>query len=255
MCYSWNLDIAPGETVRRVAVFSVTDSAEYYTVTYNPNNSNSSNSAYSASVLAHVPAQLNANTFTAPDGLAFKGWATSANGPVVYRNQQTIEPDGALNLYAIWKPVAVMTSEPQASTSPVYTGDPVDLVDRDNAGSGTGGTVQYSTDGGNTWSSDIPTATDPGNYTVQYKIAGDDDHADSDTGSFNVTVLSAPEARSGLIYTGSDQALVTAPSAMPAGYERVLYSLDGETWSEEIPTGIAVDTYNVHYKFVDEDLL
>ena len=47
---------------------------------------------------------------------------------------------------------------------------PVDMPD--------GYTVQYSTDGGTTWTDGIPTAKDPGEYGVKIRYAGDENHED-----------------------------------------------------------------------------
>ncbi len=49
------------------------------------------------------------------------------------------------------------------------------------------GTMQYSLDGTN-WSTDIPTGTDEGDYTVYYKVVGDDNHNDVAAQSFKVTI-------------------------------------------------------------------
>ena len=52
------------------------------------------------------------------------------------------------------------------------------------------GTMQYSLDG-TTWSTDIPTGTDEGDYTVYYKVVGDDNHNDVAAQSFKVTIGAA----------------------------------------------------------------
>ena len=49
------------------------------------------------------------------------------------------------------------------------------------------GTLLYSLDGTN-YSTDIPTATDAGTYTVYYKVIGDDNHNDV-SGSIEVTIM------------------------------------------------------------------
>jgi len=49
------------------------------------------------------------------------------------------------------------------------------------------GTMQYSLDGTN-WSTDIPTGTDEGDYTVYYKVVGDGNHNDVAAQSFKVTI-------------------------------------------------------------------
>ena len=52
------------------------------------------------------------------------------------------------------------------------------------------GTMQYSLDGTN-WNTDIPTGTDEGDYTVYYKVVGDDNHNDVAAQSFKVTIGAA----------------------------------------------------------------
>jgi hypothetical protein len=57
-------------------------------------------------------------------------------------------------------------------------------------------------------------------------------------------VTSAPTAND-LTYTGSAQALVTAGTAT---YGTMVYSLDGETYSDAIPTATNAGNYTVYYK-------
>ena len=60
------------------------------------------------------------------------------------------------------------------------------------------------------------------------------------------TTVTAPIANT-LIYDGSEQELVTAGST---DFGTLLYSLDGETYSEGIPTATNAGTYTVYYKVV-----
>lgn len=53
----------------------------------------------------------------------------------------------------------------------------------------------------------------------------------------------APIAVEGLVYTGEPQALVIGPTD-----GTVHYSLDGENFAPEIPTGINAGEYTVYYK-------
>ena len=52
------------------------------------------------------------------------------------------------------------------------------------------GTMQYSLDG-TTWSTDIPTGTDEGTYTVHYKVVGDGNHNDVAEATIEVTIGAA----------------------------------------------------------------
>ena len=67
-----------------------------------------------------------------------------------------------------------------------------------------------------------------------------------------------PTAKTGLTYTGSDQALVTAPSEIPDGYIEVQYALGTETeatqpYTTSIPTATDAGTYYVWYKAVGDE--
>lgn len=81
-------------------------------------------------------------------------------------------------------PAASVTTRP-AGKSLSYTGKPQQLV---TAGAASGGTMQYSLDG-KTYASELPTATDPGKYTVYYKVAGDASHADSQSQTVTSTIV------------------------------------------------------------------
>lgn len=62
--------------------------------------------------------------------------------------------------------------------------------------------------------------------------------------------VTAPKAVSGLVYTGKSQTLITKGSA--EGGE-LFYSLDGEHYSKDLPTGNDAGTYTVYYKAVAND--
>jgi uncharacterized repeat protein (TIGR02543 family) len=157
------------------------------------------------------------------------------------------------------------SQRPTAVSGLTYTGEAQALVTAPSSLPTGYDEVWYSTDGGNTWSQTIPTGTDAGNYNVSVKYVDTDGNYEDLTGvTVPVTIASAaaaeltadqiPTAASGLTYTGSAQALVTAPSSLPDGYEQVWYSLDGgNTWSQTIPTGIDAGTYTVSVRYVDAD--
>ena len=77
---------------------------------------------------------------------------------------------------------------PTGNTGLVYTGDAQDLI---TAGSTTTGTLQYSLDGTN-YGTTIPQGTDANEYTVYYRVEGDDNHNDVAATSFKVTIAKAP---------------------------------------------------------------
>ena len=73
---------------------------------------------------------------------------------------------------------------PTAKTGLTYNGRGQELI---TAGSATSGTMKYSLDD-SSYSTDIPTGTDAKTYTVYYKVVGDDNHDDSNTGTLTVTI-------------------------------------------------------------------
>lgn len=73
-----------------------------------------------------------------------------------------------------------------------YSGSPLELV---NAGSTTGGTMQYKV-GSGSYSAEIPTATNAGTYTVYYKVVGGEAYSDVDEASVSVTIKAVAAAKS-----------------------------------------------------------
>ena len=66
----------------------------------------------------------------------------------------------------------------------------------------------------------------------------------------DITMTTAPAAVSGLVYSGEAQTLVTAGVA---SFGTVLYSLDGETFSDALPQGTDAGAYTVTYKVEGDD--
>jgi len=143
---------------------------------------------------------------------------------------------------------AVLTVEPAAVEELVYTGSDLTLV---TAGEAEGGTVQYSLDGEN-YDVTLPTATNAGDYTVYYKVVGDGTHSDLEPATLNVSIAKAdaavavaPEAVENLVANGEDHELVTAGQAEGG---TMVYSLDGENFSAELPVASEEGDYTVTYK-------
>lgn len=85
--------------------------------------------------------------------------------------------------------VAVGMKAPCSYTAPLlvsgtltYNGSAQALV---TGGSATNATIYYSTNGGSSWSTDVPTGTNAGNYTVYYKVVPNDGY----TGGVESTLL------------------------------------------------------------------
>ena len=155
--------------------------------------------------------------------------------------------------FKIARAKAVLTTKPTAVANLVYTGDSLNLI---TAGVVDGGTMQYKLGVDGIWSSEIPTATNAGEYTVYYKVLGDDSHSDlidDEKQQLTVTIakvdaqVTAPTAKTGLTYNGESQALIVAGSAVGATIE---YKLGDAEWSTDIPMATDAGEYTVIYKII-----
>jgi len=99
-----------------------------------------------------VSFSLDINTFTR-DGYDFAGWGTSASGPIVYSDGQTITmPEGGLELYAIWdvKPIQVVSITGDNSEVTILFNQKLDTaedVEFYNSGWGNLSTERYTVTG------------------------------------------------------------------------------------------------------------
>ena len=86
-------------------------------------------------------------------------------------------------------------------------------------------------------------------YTVTVSAKAESNFAGSATAQFTIkkanATLTAPTAKDQLVYTAAAQTLVNAGSAQGG---QLLYSLDGTTYSETVPSGTAARSYTVYYK-------
>lgn len=145
---------------------------------------------------------------------------------------------------------APMYSSPSAK-SLTYSGSAQDLL---NAGSTNDGTIQYSGDGGTTWSTTIPQGTNAGNYTPQWKLVGDANHTDVAAQTINVNIAkanptyTAPTAKN-LTYDSTAQDLLNAGTTSDG---TISYSSDGETWGSTIPQGTNAIGYTVYWKLTGD---
>ena len=89
------------------------------------------------------------------------------------------------------KEAAVVTKAPEAKTL-TYNGSAQELV---TAGEATGGEMQYALGDANgatqPYTTSIPTATNTGTYYVWYKVAGDENHNDTNPACVEVTINKA----------------------------------------------------------------
>ena len=139
------------------------------------------------------------------------------------------------------------TTKPTAAKNLVYTGADLTLA---VAGEVVGGELRYSLDN-EKWSANLPTAKNAGEYTVYYKIEPDANHTGATDGSFKVVIakaaasVTAPTAKTELVYNGNAQALVSAGSVSDATLE---YKLGDGEWGADVPAATNAGEYTVFYR-------
>ena len=110
-----------------------------------------------------------------------------------------------------------------------YSGEPQDLV---TAGTTTGGTLQYKLNDGD-YSTSIPQATNAGNYTVYYKVVGNDNWNDVDEASVSVTIgIYVPTgAINGMFTVSNDGGTTTSQVYFSRGNLQATYNGSSWTWA------------------------
>ena len=165
------------------------------------------------------------------------------------KNYEDIE--AASTTVTIAKAEHVITKVPEALAL-TYTGRAQALI---RGGNTRTGQMQYSTDG-STYTTTIPTATNAQSYSVWYRVVGNQNYKDTDPVELNVRIAKANEpsftapTANKLTYTGMAQALL---STGPVEGGEIQFSLDGTSFSTDVPTGILPDTYRVWYRVVGDE--
>ena len=126
--------------------------------------------------------------------------------------------------------------------------------------SAVGGVMHYSLESGvyGEGSTVIPTAVNANTtgYTVYYKLVGDENHEDVAENSINVivkkapgtdAVATAPVVANGLIYDGTEKALIATLGTTKGG-EKFAYKLAGGSYSQASPKATDAGTYTIYRK-------
>ena len=172
--------------VNQEPVTTLNDTQYSGTITWDPAVTSGGKFAASTVYTANV-------TLTAKDGYQF---ASDVNPTVAGATISSVSADGTkLTFKAKFDatgslPAATVTDAPTAKTGLTYKGTDQELV---NAGTATGGTMQYSLNN-NTWSDAIPKGKDAKTYTVYYKVKGNSDHTDFIPTSNTVSVTIGPKS-------------------------------------------------------------
>lgn len=149
-------------------------------------------------------------------------------------------PDGAVSVVTrielpAYQPIAPTVTAPTANTL-TYNGTAQALI---IAGSTNGGTMKYRLCNSGAYSAALPTATSAGDYTVWYKVEGDDTYDDVTEQSISMHIVQAKvtaTAKNVSIQTGEKAPDLTAPVTGEH------YTVDGLLGSDTLG-GTAILTY------------
>lgn len=127
-------------------------------------------------------------TFTEQDGCPFRGWSAN-NASVTFADASALTttfvmPDDDVHITAAFKtPSATVT--PPAAKDLTYNGEAQELV---TAGTAVGGTMMYRLGENGEFSTEIPKATEAGEYTVYYMVEDPEGTASTEPQSIKVTI-------------------------------------------------------------------
>lgn len=155
--------------------------------------------------------------------------------------------------WVINKVPAEIISEPSGIKT-TYNGLPQQLV---VDGEVIGGEILYTLDGINYVPAEQMIATNANNYEVTYKVQGDSNHLDSKEKYYLKSIILPgtaqierdPTAIEGLVYNGAPQQLILPGVANfdTDDYSIIMYSVNGERYSYDIPMGLNAGTYIINY--------
>ena len=212
--WSWTVTVPAHGTVTRTAIIACgeVEILRSYTLSFDANGGEGTMASHS--FVSGIESTLPANTFTR-EGYDFLGWSTNASATAAdYADQGSIAISEDTTLYAVW---ARQMSDP-SFTAPTpntltYNGSAQALV---TAGSAQGGTMVYSLSENGPFETSIPTGIEAGDYTVYYKVLGDESHFDTNVASVVATILPAPTTTPTATPTATPTvAPTTAPTAAP----------------------------------------
>lgn len=160
-------------------------------------------------------------TDTIPTGTAAQSYTVWYK---VQGNENYNGTEAASVTAVIGNALAEVTEAPEANTL-TYTGQAQALV---TAGKATGGDMMYRLGDSGEFSADIPTGTNAGDYSVWYKVVGDENHSDTDPVEVKITIAKATPA-------------YTVPTGLTATYGNTLNDVtltSGWTWDDAVTTSV-----------------
>lgn len=160
-------------------------------------------------------------TDTIPTGTAAQSYTVWYK---VQGNENYNGTEAASVTAVIGNALAEVTEAPEANTL-TYTGQAQALV---TAGEATGGDMMYRLGDSGEFSADIPTGTNAGDYSVWYKVVGDENHSDTDPVEVKITIAKATPA-------------YTVPTGLTATYGDTLADValpDDWAWDDAVTTSV-----------------
>ena len=156
-----------------------------------------------------------------------------------------------LRIKAVYTPI--ITTNPQGFDTLAYNGLAQELV---KAGEAKEGHIEYSLqpDEPESWSANLPTATNAGVYAIYYKLVreGHEDYIAPEPTMATIAKVPvtyvAPIAYDTLVYTAAAQTLVIAGQTNDGSFEYTLTPADAQSWKTAVPQGYAAGSYGVYYK-------
>lgn len=193
--------------------------------TANPDNGGevTGEGAYAPDATATVTAIANNNYY-------FKNWTVSGQEVSTATTYAfTVTTDCALVANFMEKSNPTYTA-PTKKTNLIYDGTIQTLL---NEGSVTNGTLKYSIDG-NTWIDEIPTGSAAGNYTVYYKIIGDENYKDIAQTTITIEIAKriveiAWDGEHSYVYDGTEKSIVAPAVTNLAGEDAITLTVIGTT--------------------------
>ena len=163
-------------------------------------------------------------------------------------------------IYTIGKAQPTCTA-PTSKSGLAFSGAPQELI---TAGSAKGGTMYYRLGEDGQWQTEIPTAINAGEYDVYYRVAGDDNHSDTETmvlkkiriENKSVDYVDGIYTAEGLVYNGAEQsAFLSEPKALQeCTWNYIVTKPDGTTYeSTSLPKVKEAGTYSVQAWYTPVD--
>ena len=157
-------------------------------------------------------------------------------------------------IFNIYESDSKITTTPKAIENLAYNQEPQALI---NAGVATGGTIKYRFKGEESFSDDIPTATNPGEYIIEYYVKADYGYTDSAVFSVLSTInkgdINPTLSLSNWIYNGEPSTPVLTGNS---GNGEVIYEYkevgaDDSYYSTDVPTDVG--TYTIRATIEETD--